>query len=62
MLDALNDIGTKCKERNIQIIVDAESQHYQKGINRVALEMMRKFNTDGRVVVYNTYQAYLKGT
>jgi hypothetical protein len=24
--------------------------------------MMRKFNTDGRVVVYNTYQAYLKGT
>ncbi|KAJ4988788.1 proline oxidase [Stagonosporopsis vannaccii] len=62
MLDALNEIGTKCKERNIQIIVDAESQHYQKGIARTALEMMRKFNTDGRVVVYNTYQAYLKST
>ncbi|KAF1359908.1 FAD-linked oxidoreductase [Lizonia empirigonia] len=62
MLDALSEIGTKCKERNIQVIVDAESQQYQKGIARVALEMMRKFNTDGRVVVYNTYQAYLKET
>ena len=62
MLDALDEIGTKCKERNIQIIVDAESQHWQKGIARTSLEMMRKFNTDGHVVVYNTYQAYLKGT
>lgn len=62
MLDALDEIGTKCKERNIQIIVDAESQHYQKGIARTSLELMRKFNTHGRVVVYNTYQAYLKDT
>jgi pyrroline-5-carboxylate reductase len=62
MLDALDEIGTKCKERNIQIIVDAESQHYQRGIARASLDMMRKFNTDGRVVVYNTYQAYLKST
>jgi hypothetical protein len=62
MLDALDKIGSKCKDRNIQIIVDAESQHYQKGIDRASLEMMRKFNTDGRVVVYNTYQAYLKST
>ncbi|KAF3046108.1 hypothetical protein E8E12_011141 [Didymella heteroderae] len=62
MLDALDEIGAKCKERNIQIIVDAESQHCQRGIARASLEMMRKFNTDGRVVVYNTYQAYLKST
>lgn len=62
MLDALNEIGTKCKERNIRIIVDAESQHYQSGIDRIALDMMRKFNTDGRVVVYNTYQTYLKSS
>lgn len=62
MLDALDEIATKCKERHIQIIVDAESQHFQKGIARTTLELMRKFNRDGKAVIYNTYQAYLKGT
>ncbi|KAF2125245.1 putative proline oxidase Put1 [Dothidotthia symphoricarpi CBS 119687] len=62
MINALDDIVAKCKERHIQIIVDAESQDFQKGIARVALELMRKFNRDGRVVLYNTYQVYLKAT
>ncbi|KAF2019445.1 pyrroline-5-carboxylate reductase [Aaosphaeria arxii CBS 175.79] len=62
MLDALDEISTRCKERGIKIIVDAESQHFQKGIARVTLELMRKFNRDGYAVIYNTYQAYLKGT
>jgi pyrroline-5-carboxylate reductase len=62
MLDALEEIAVRCKERGIQIIVDAESQNWQKGINRTALELMRKFNTDGKAVIYNTYQAYLKAT
>jgi proline dehydrogenase len=62
MLDALDEIATKCKQRGIQIIVDAESQHWQKGIARTTLELMRKFNRDGKAVIYNTYQAYLKDT
>ncbi|KAF2193672.1 FAD-linked oxidoreductase [Zopfia rhizophila CBS 207.26] len=62
MLEALEEICTKCKERKIRIIVDAESQHFQKGIARVTLELMRKFNRDGFAVIYNTYQAYLKST
>ncbi|KAF2850965.1 FAD-linked oxidoreductase [Plenodomus tracheiphilus IPT5] len=62
MLDALDEIAVKCKQRGIQIIVDAESQHWQKGIGRTTLELMRKFNTDGKAVIYNTYQAYLKNT
>jgi hypothetical protein len=60
MMDALDEIGTKCKERGIQIIVDAESQYFQKGIARTSLELMRKFNRERTVVVYTTYQAYLK--
>jgi hypothetical protein len=51
-----------CKERGIQIIIDAESQRWQSGIARTSLELMRKFNTSGKAVVYNTYQAYLKST
>jgi hypothetical protein len=62
MLAALDEIAVKCKERNIQIIVDAESQHWQTGISRTTLELMRKFNTNGKAVIYNTYQAYLKAT
>ncbi|KAL5394704.1 hypothetical protein PMIN06_002791 [Paraphaeosphaeria minitans] len=60
MMDALDEIATKCKERGIQIIVDAESQYFQKGIARTSLELMRKFNREPTVVIYNTYQAYLK--
>ena len=60
MMDALDEIATRCKERGIQIIVDAESQHFQKGIARTSLELMRKFNREPQVVIYNTYQAYLK--
>ncbi|KAE8846086.1 hypothetical protein HRS9139_00653 [Pyrenophora teres f. teres] len=62
MLDTLEEIATKCKERGVQIIVDAESQKWQKGIARMALELMRKFNRGGKAVIYNTYQCYLKET
>lgn len=62
MIDALDEICTKAKNRRVRILVDAESQHFQKGIARIALELMRKYNRDGYATVYNTYQAYLKST
>lgn len=62
MLEALDKISSRCKERNVRILVDAESQHFQRGITRVTLDLMRKYNRDGYACVYNTYQAYLKST
>ncbi|KAE8154139.1 FAD-linked oxidoreductase-like protein [Aspergillus avenaceus] len=62
MMDALEEISTKCKDRGVGIVVDAESQHFQRGIHRVTLDLMRKYNRDGYAVIYNTYQAYLKST
>lgn len=62
MLEVLDDLCIECKNRNISMIVDAESQDYQVSIDKVTLELMRKFNQDGTAVVYNTYQAYLKKT
>ncbi|KAJ5110159.1 hypothetical protein N7532_002804 [Penicillium argentinense] len=62
MIDAMDEIATRCKERKVRILVDAESQHFQTGIARLTLDLMRKFNRDGYAVVYNTYQAYLKKT
>lgn len=61
-MEALREICAVCKARSIKVIIDAESQHFQKGIAAATLEMMREFNRDGFAVVYNTYQAYLKAT
>lgn len=46
----------------MRVVVDAESQHFQWGILRVTLDLMRKYNRDGYALIYNTYQAYLKST
>ncbi|CRG91949.1 pyrroline-5-carboxylate reductase [Talaromyces islandicus] len=62
MLEALDEISLKCKERGVRILVDAESQHFQWGILRLTLELMKKYNRDGYAMIYNTYQAYLKST
>ncbi|TIC97651.1 putative proline dehydrogenase, mitochondrial [Colletotrichum higginsianum] len=63
MMDALNEICQRCKDRGVRLLIDAESQHFQWGIFLAGMELMRKFNRDaGRATVYNTYQAYLKST
>ena len=62
MLDALDDICIASKKQKIRILVDAESQHFQRGISRTNLELMRKYNRDGYALVYHTYQSYLKRT
>ncbi|KAJ6024992.1 hypothetical protein N7540_005789 [Penicillium herquei] len=62
MLEALDQICARCKERNVRILVDAESHHFLSGILRVTLDLMRKYNRDGYALIYNTYQAYLKST
>ncbi|CAF3459248.1 unnamed protein product [Fusarium graminearum] len=61
-VDACYEISQKVKDRGAYILIDAESQHYQWGIFRLGMELQQKFNTDGNVVLYNTYQAYLKST
>ena len=61
-MSALDELATICTQRGIQVIVDAESQHWQHGIARTTLELMRKFNRHGKATIYNTYQAYLKET
>lgn len=42
--------------------IDAEQQIFQPTIDAWTTEMMRKYNRNGKVLVYNTFQAYLKGT
>ncbi|CAG9953554.1 unnamed protein product [Clonostachys rosea f. rosea IK726] len=61
-LDALEEICSNCNARKAQILVDAESQQFQWGIMRVTIDLMRKYNTTDKALIFNTYQAYLKST
>lgn len=62
MLEALDEIATTCKDRGVKIIIDAESTRFQKAIDTMAVDLMRKYNREGSAAIYNTYQAYLKST
>jgi proline dehydrogenase len=50
-------ICEKAHSVNIPVMIDAEETWIQDTIDLLALNMMRKFNTD-RPIVYNTYQLY----
>ncbi|KAL4794761.1 FAD-linked oxidoreductase-like protein [Aspergillus venezuelensis] len=62
MLSALDEICSKSAARGARILVDAESHHFLSGILRVTLDLMRRYNVNGKARIYNTYQAYLKET
>lgn len=62
LMDIMHEVCRSCKEKNVRILIDAESQHYQSGIFAVGMELARQYNRDGYATVYNTYQAYLKST
>ncbi|MCS6973776.1 MAG: proline dehydrogenase family protein [Cyclobacteriaceae bacterium] len=50
-------ICRKAHELDIPVMVDAEDSWYQDVVDRLVLEMMKKYNTQ-RAIVYNTYQLY----
>ena len=47
-----------CLQRGVRLMVDAEHSYFQPAIDHAAVELQRRFNKDG-VVILNTYQAYL---
>jgi hypothetical protein len=62
LASAIDDICQLAASRGVRLLIDAEQQALQPGIDNWALAFMRKYNTPDRAVVYNTYQAYLKAT
>lgn len=58
---AVDEICHLTRERGCRLWVDAEQQALQTTLDRWVIDMMRKHNTNGQALVYNTIQAYLKG-
>ncbi|PWW79120.1 FAD-linked oxidoreductase, partial [Tuber magnatum] len=59
---ALLKICDSAKAKGVRILIDAEQNSVQDGVHDWSLNLMRRYNTDGKAVVYNTYQMYLKAS
>lgn len=62
MLAAITEICDQAARQDTRLWVDAEQQVFQHSIDSWTIDLMRKYNRNGKVLVYNTLQAYLKGT
>lgn len=57
IIDRVNAICQAAYEGNVPVFIDAEESWIQDTIDRIALDMMRKYNKD-RAIVFNTLQMY----
>ena len=61
-VEAMDIILQKATTQNCRIWIDAEQQVLQHSIDRWTIDLMRKYNRNGKAVLYNTLQAYLKAS
>jgi proline dehydrogenase len=59
---AMDAICARAAAKDVRIWIDAEQQVLQEGIDRWTIDLMRRYNPDGKALVYNTLQAYLKAS
>ncbi|KAL4896124.1 FAD-linked oxidoreductase-like protein [Aspergillus ambiguus] len=64
MDQAIQQVCDLAVSRNVRLLVDAEEQAVQPGIEEWAMKYQKYCNsqTPGRAIFFNTYQAYLCGT
>lgn len=59
---AMDSICQRAAAQDCRIWIDAEQQALQASIDRWTIDLMRRYNKDGKALVYNTIQAYLKSS
>lgn len=62
MSEAMHAVCKAATEKGIQLLPAAEETWSLTGFLNWSLSMQRIYNVNGKAVVYNTYQAYLKQT
>ena len=61
-VEAMDAILQKATAQNCRVWIDAEQQVLQHSIDHWTIDLMRKYNRNGKAVLYNTIQAYLKAS
>ncbi|KAL4801811.1 FAD-linked oxidoreductase-like protein [Aspergillus unguis] len=59
---AISEICAVAAAQGSRIWIDAEQQVFQSAIDNWTIDLMRRFNRQGKIVVFNTVQAYLKSS
>lgn len=57
VIDRYNQVCQKASDLDVSLLIDAEESWMQQAADEIALQMMRKFNTE-KAVVFNTAQMY----
>ncbi|KAK2732059.1 proline oxidase [Colletotrichum kahawae] len=60
--DAVDEICLETQRQGSKLWIDAEQQALQPVLDNWTIDFMRKYNQDGQALIYNTIQAYLKGS
>lgn len=60
--DAMDEICEETMKQGSRLWIDAEQQALQPALDDWTIELMRKYNRTEKPLVYNTIQAYLKGS
>lgn len=60
--DRVHFLSNTAASRNVRLFFDAEESWIQGTIDELCYEMMKLHNTGDRVIIYNTYQFYLKAS